>query len=105
MSDEQQHGGTIPGLTQQGESVLRLVVREEVAAGIKEASRETCIRDCPRVENLEASVYGAEGSKDGGLKGRVTTLEEQTANLVWWNRATIVAALGAVGAVIVSLAK
>lgn len=97
-------GGVIPGLTKQGESVLRLVVREEVAAGIKEAAREPCIRDCPRVDALQETVFG-DGSKEGGLKGRTTRLEEQTGNLVWWNRATIGAALGAVGAVIVSLIR
>ncbi|NLF18839.1 MAG: hypothetical protein GX595_16530 [Lentisphaerae bacterium] len=102
---DQPNGGIIPGLTKQGESVLRLVVREEVAAGIKAASCETCIRDCPRVDNLESTVYGTEGSRDGGLKGRMTTVEEQIGNLVWWHRATLVAALGAVGAVVVSLVK
>ena len=98
-------GGTIPGLTKQGESVLRLVVREEVQAGIALAlANPACPRPCERVADLETATYG-NGGESGGLKGRVTTLEEQVGSLVWWNRATIAASLSAVGALIANLVK
>ncbi len=98
-------GGTIPGLTPQGERVLRMVVREEVTAGIKDAlANPACPRPCERVADLETATYG-NGDGRGGIKGRVTTLEEQVGSLVWWNRATIAASLSAVGALIVNLVK
>ena len=40
-----------------------------------------------------------------GLRTRVATLEEQVGNLVWWMRATVVSAIGAVASVIVSLIR
>jgi hypothetical protein len=52
--------------------------------------------------DVRATVYG---NGTPGLKVRVTRLEERVGNLIWWNRATIVAALGAIGAIIVSLVK
>ena len=51
---------------------------------------------------VRATVYG---NGADGLKTRVTPLEEQIEHLVWRNRATIVAVLGAIGALIVSLGK
>lgn len=97
-------GGTIPGLTEQGERVLRLVVREEVQNGIALAlSGPACPRPCERVADLEAATYGNDDR--GGLKSRVTTLEEQVGSIVWWMRVTIAASLSAVGAVIVNIVK
>ncbi len=96
MADE----GIIPGLTAQAEHILRLVVREEVQKGLRDVLEDEDRPPCVRVSALEKTVYGNGSS---GIKGRVGTLEEQVATLVWWNRATIAAALTAVGAVVVSL--
>ena len=97
----QQGEGTIPGLSAQAEQVLRMLVREEVQNGIRLASADpNCPRPCEKVADLETAVYG---NGRNGVGGRVTSLEEQVENLVWWNRATIVASLGAVGAVLISL--
>ena len=99
----QQHEGAIPGLSAQAEQVLRLIVREEVQNGIHLALAEpSCPRPCEKVSDLEDAVYG---NGTDGVKNRVTSIEEKVENLVWWNRATIVSSLGAVGAVLVSLVR
>lgn len=70
-------GGTIPGLTRQGEAVLRLIVREEVA----------------------------KGNGQSEIKRDIAVLKERVGGLVWWNRATIVASMTTVGALIISLVR
>lgn len=96
--------GVINGLTAVGVEQLRMVVREEVAAGIKAAlSDPVCPRPCERVRNLEETTYG-DGDRAGGLKGRVTTLEEQVGNLVWLTRTALGAAIVAAVATIIQIA-
>ncbi len=101
MSGEPRASATIPGLTEQGEAVLRLIVREEVAAGIRQALADPiCPRPCERTERLERIVSGNGAS---GLSGRVVTLEEQVASLVWQTRLVAAASVSAVIGLIVSL--
>ena len=61
---------------------------------------EMCIRD-----REMAGVRQAIEDPRAGLRTRVATLEEQVGNLVWWMRATVVSAIGAVASVIVSLIR
>ena len=94
--------GVIPGLSEQAEHVLRMVVREEVAAGIKDAfENPICPRPCERVAELEAAEYG---NGAPGTKTRVTTLEEQVAALVWQTRLIAGGTVTAIAGLIVSIA-
>jgi hypothetical protein len=92
---------TIPGVSAQTEAVLRMVVREEVAAGIKAGLADPiCPRPCDRVEGVETVVYG---NGAPGLKGRVGTLEEQVGNLVWLSRTAIGTAVASGVAAVLSV--
>ena len=94
-------GGTIPGLTRQGEMVLRLVVREEVQKGVKLALADPiCPRPCERVKNLEEATYG-----DGrpGVLSRVVTIEEQVSSLVWQTRLIAAATVTAIVGLLIAL--
>lgn len=59
-----------------------------------------CPRDCERVKDLEAATYG---NGNSGLKHRVTVLETQMEDVIWAKRASIGAAIAAIGSLVVSL--
>jgi hypothetical protein len=83
--------GPIPGFTAPQSWVIRTVASESARLAIDELAGKPCPFACADVAELKAVTYG-----DGtpGLKSRVVTLEVQTADLIWYKRATIVAALG-----------
>lgn len=62
-------------------------------------------RRCPLACEEMAGVKEAIEDPRAGLRTRVATMEEQVGNLVWWMRATVVSAIGAVASVIVSLIR
>ncbi len=62
-------------------------------------------RHCPLACEEMLGVKQALEDPRAGLRTRVATLEEQVGNLVWWMRATVVSAIGAVASVIVSLIR
>ena len=92
----------IPGLTEQAERALRMVVREEMRAAVKEFFADENRAPCRRVKQLESVTFG---NGTGGLKGRVTTLEEQVGNLVWLARSALGAAIVAAIATIVQAVR
>jgi len=83
--------GPIPGFTAEQSWVIRTVASESARLAIAELEGKPCPFACKDVTELKATTYG-----DGtpGLKSRLITLEVQTADLIWYKRATIVAALG-----------
>lgn len=98
---EASDASVISGLSAIAEKQLRMVVREEVQAGIAAALDDpTCPRPCDRVAGLEAVTYG---NGSGGLKHRVTVLETQMEDVIWAKRASIGAAIAAIGSLVVSL--
>lgn len=92
----------IPGLTDQAERVLRLVVREEMQAVVDDIFENEHRAPCKRVKNLENVTYG---NGTIGLKVRVTSLEEQVGNLVWLARSALGAAIVAAIATIVQAVR
>lgn len=91
----------IPGFTPEQSWVIRTVVRETAREVVAELSAgKSCPFYCKDMEELRTTVYG---NGNPGLKSSVVTLKEQVSTLIWWNRATVVAALGAIGSVIMSL--
>lgn len=89
----------IPGFTEEQAYVLDTIAEKAARRVVAEMKGGGCPFGCSDMDEVKDTLYG----KDG-IKGRVITLEEQASNLVWWNRAVIVAAVGAIGAVIVQLA-
>lgn len=96
MSDDQ-----IPGFTAEQSWVIRTVARESARQAIVELSGQPCPFSCADMDDLKSTTYG---NGTAGLKTRVTVLETETADLIWYKRATIVAALGVVGNVAVTIA-
>lgn len=71
----------IPGMTKQAENVLRLVLREEIAAGIKDAfSDAACPRSCERVEALSIAVFGRTEKNIVGMDDRLRAMERALGN-------------------------
>ena len=89
-------GSSIPGFDAGQSFVIRTVAREAAREAVAELAGQHCPFDCQDVKDLKKTVYG---NGDRGLKMRMTTLEGQVADLLWWNRA----ALGAAVASFVSL--
>lgn len=92
----------IPGLTDQAERVLRLVVREEMQSVLEDLFENEHRAPCKRVKSLETVTYG---NGKSGIKGRVTTLEEQVGNLVWLSRSALAAAIAATVATIIQAVR
>jgi len=86
----------VPGFDADQSWVIRSVAREAAREAITELAGRACPFDCEDVRDLKKTVYG---NGDRGLKMRMTTLEGQVADLLWWNRA----ALGAAVASFISL--
>lgn len=84
---------------------------ETTATAAAEAAAEAAVqklvdaRHCPLACEEMVGVRQAIEDPRAGLRTRVATLEEQVGNLVWWMRATVVSAIGAVASVIVSLIR
>lgn len=116
MSDDPtSEAGTIPGLTKQGERVLRLVVREEMRGAIDELFKdERCPRPCRSMLDLQRVVFGRAELGVVGMDERINghdatlesighTLEAIADDRRWMRRAVIGAILSAVGALAVAL--
>lgn len=107
--------GTIPGLTKQGERVLRLVVREEMRAVVDDLfTDERCPRPCRAMLDLQRAVFGRAElgvvGMDERLNGHDATLKTISDGLEtiaddrrWMRRAVIGAVLSAAGALAVAL--
>lgn len=80
---------------------------ESTATAAAEAAVQKLVdaRHCPLACEEMLGVKQALEDPRAGLRTRVATLEEQVGNLVWWMRATVVSAIGAVASVIVSLIR
>ena len=80
---------------------------ETTATAAAEAAVQKLVdaRHCPLACEEMLGVRQALEDPRAGLRTRVATLEEQVGNLVWWMRATVVSAIGAVASVIVSLIR
>ncbi len=80
---------------------------ETTATAAAEAAVQKLVdaRHCPLACEEMLGVKQALEDPRAGLRTRVATLEEQVGNLVWWMRATVVSAIGAVASVIVSLIR
>ena len=96
MSDEQ-----IPGFSAEQSWVIRTVARESARQAIVELSGKPCPFSCTDMDDLKSTTYG---NGTAGLKSRVGVLETQTEDLIWYKRATIVAALGLMANVAVTIA-
>lgn len=91
----------IPGMTQQTEKILRMVVREEISKGIKAAfSDPGCPRPCERVDSLSTTVFGRTEKNIVGMDDRLRAVERSlgyAARALWISiGAFIVAVVGVI---------
>jgi hypothetical protein len=93
---------SIPGFTDEQAWALRTVARQAAEETVAKLAERPCGFDCGDMADVKATVYGNGSS---GLKTRVTRLEEQLEDVLWLKRASLVAAFGAVGSLVVSLWK
>lgn len=91
---------SIPGFTDEQAWALRTVAKEAARETVAELSSKPCGFDCEDMRDVRTTLYGRDG-----IKSRVVVLEGETSDLVWYKRASILTALGAIGAVVVSLWK
>ena len=92
----------IPGFTDEQAWALRTVARQAAEETVAKLADRPCGFDCADMAGVKATVYG---NGADGLKTRVTRLEEQLEDVVWMKRASLIAVFGAIGSLIVSLAK
>ena len=95
-------GESIPGFTDEQAWALRTVARQAAEETVAKLASKPCGFDCADMTGVRATLYG---NGSDGLKTRVTRLEEQLEDVVWLKRASLVAAFGALGSLIVSLWK
>jgi len=89
------------GLSPEARYYIDKAAEAAATKAVEKPAAGDCPFDCGELRGVKATLYGMNGKS--GLTRDVTRIEEQVSGLVWWNRATIVAALSAVAAVIASL--
>lgn len=89
------------GLSPEARYYIEQAAEAAASRAVEKMTAGDCPFHCDDITGVKATLYGANGKS--GLTCDVAHLEEQVSGLVWWNRATIVAALSAVAAVIASL--
>jgi hypothetical protein len=92
MAEPTPEESIIPGLSPQGEAVLRMVVREEVLAALHQSRLSGC-EVCPRMDLLEHIVLGRLEHGELGLLGRIAALESTVTTLrrIFWISLTALA--------------
>jgi hypothetical protein len=96
-------GTTIPGFTPEQSWVIRQVAREAAREAVNEFSKRECTLSCPRMDNVEATVFGSSERSLVGLDDRVRQLERfeaRVARLTWLVVGQIVVLLGVIVTVI-----
>jgi len=92
----------IPGFTAEQAWVINTIAEKAATKAADKAVAALTTRPCPfaceDMTDVKETLYGADG-----IKSRVTTLEEQVANLVWLSRSALGAAIVAAVAAIASL--
>lgn len=89
------------GLSPEARYYIDQAAESAATKAVEKLTSGDCPFHCEDISGVKATLYGANGRS--GITRDVARIEEQVGGLVWWNRATIVAALSAVAAVIASL--
>lgn len=92
------------GLTPEARYYIDTAAEKAATAAVGKFVGHPCPFECKDVGELKDTLYGREGSKDGGVKGRTITLEEQVSTLVWQTRLVAAATVTSIVGLIVSLA-
>ena len=91
------------GLTPEARYYIDTAAEKAATAAVRKFIGQPCPFECKDVGELKDALYGPEGSRDGGVKGRTITLEEQVSTLVWQTRLVAAATISSMIGLVISI--
>lgn len=88
------------GLTPEARYFIEQAAEAAASKAVEKLTSGDCPFHCDQLAGVKATLYGANGKS--GLTKDVTLLEAKVGSLLWWNRATVGAALGLIGTLVIN---
>ena len=91
------------GLSPEARYYIEQAAEAAASRAVEKLASGDCPFRCDQRAGVKATLYGSDGKS--GITKDVALLEARVGSLLWWNRATVGAALGLIGTLIVNYVR
>mgnify|MGYP001418055639 FL=1 len=91
------------GLSPEARYYIEQAAEAAATKAVEKLTSGDCPFRCEDIAGVKATLYGSDGKS--GITKDVALLEARVGSLLWWNRATVGAALGLIGTLIVNYVR